>query len=186
LVLQLILFGIGALVVLVLLYLLSRRAKVDTNAEGLLQNVTSGDLLPKHYRYFPQICRAISLEDDEYLLKRADPRARKSAIRVRRQAGLEFLHGLREDYRRLDRLARALTALAPSANPQRESERLWLAVRFETRWALVWISLWSGVTPILQLQRLANLIGALTSRLEAAIGVWQDATLSASSPNATA
>lgn len=171
---------------LVLLYLLSRRAKVDTSAEGLLQNVTSGDLLPKHYRYFPQICRALSAEDDEYLLKRAGPRARKSAARVRRQVGLEFLHGLREDYWRLDRLARALTALAPSANPQREAERLWLAVRFEGRWALVWISLWSGVTPIAQLQRLTNLIGALTSRLEAAVSVWQDATLSASSPNATA
>jgi hypothetical protein len=186
LVLRLIVFGIGALVVLGLLYLLTRRAKVETNAEGLLQNVTSGDLLPKHYRFFPQVCRALSAEDDEYLLKRADPRVRKSAARVRRQVGLEFLHGLREDYRRLDRLARALTALAPAANPQREAERVWLAVLFEIRWAFVWVSLWSGVTPVLQLQRLTNLIGALTSRLEAAIGVWQNASLSASSANLTA
>ena len=185
-VLRLILFGIGALVVLALLYLLTRHAKVDTNAESLLQNATSGDLLPKHYKFFPQVCRALSAEDDEYLLKRADPKVRKSAAHVRRQVGLEFLHGLREDYRRLDRLARALTALAPAANPQREAERIWLAVRFEIRWAFVWISLWSGVTPIPQLQLLTNFIGTLTSRLEAAIGVWQNTSLSASSPNLTA
>jgi hypothetical protein len=186
LILRITLFGIAALIVLGLLFWLFRRAKIAGSAEHLLRNSLSGDLLPKHYKYFPQVRRALSTEDNEYLLRRADPVARKSARRIRREVGLEFLHGLREDYTRLDRLARALTALAPAANPEREAERVWLAMRFEFRWFLVWGSLWSGMTPLLQLQSLTNFVGILTARLESALGTWQEATLSASSANLTA
>jgi hypothetical protein len=175
---NILLYGLGALIVLGLLYLLSRRAKGKTSAESFLRNAAFSDLLPKHYRFFPQVSRALSIDDSEYLSQRADPLARKSAARIRRRVGLEFLNGLREDYRRLDRLARALTALAPAANPQREAERLWLSVRFEIRWCFVWVSLWSGLAPIPQLQRLTDLVGALTARLESALGVWQQASLS--------
>jgi hypothetical protein len=175
------LYGIAALVVLGLLYWLSKRAKTESNAEYLLKNSTSGVLLPIHYKFFPQVCRALSIEDNEYLSRRADPLTRKSARRIRRGVGLEFLHGLRDDYRKLDRLARALTALAPAANSQREAERLWLAIRFEIRWCFVWVSLWSGMTPVFHLQRLTDFIGALTVRLESALGAWQEASLSASS-----
>jgi hypothetical protein len=178
--------GVAALSVLVLLYWLSRRAKAAGSAEELLKNSTSGDLLPKHFKYFSQVRRALSNEDNEYLSRRADPIARKSALRIRRTIGLEFLFGLRDDYRRLDRLARALTALAPSANPQRETERLWQAIRFELLWLVVWGSLWSGVTPILQMQHLTNFIGTMTARLESSLGTWQEASLSANSANLNA
>ncbi len=174
-------YAIAGLAVLGLLYWLSRRAKSGYNAEQILKNSTSSDLLPRHYSYFPQVLRALSIEDNEYLSRRADPLSRKSARGIRRKVGLEFLHGLRDDYRRLDQLARALTALAPAANPQHEAERLWLAIRFEMRWRFVWVSLWSGMTPVLQLQRLTDLVGTLTARLESALGIWQEASLSAPS-----
>jgi hypothetical protein len=186
LILRIILYGIAALVVLGLLYWLSKRAKTESSAEHLLKNATSGELIPRHYRYFPQVCRALSTEDYEYLSRRVDPLARKSARRIRRGIGFEFLHGLRDDYRRLDQLARALTALAPAANPQREAERVWLAIRFEVRWCLVWVSLWSGMTPVLHFQRLTDLVGTLTARLESALGVWQEASLSARSADLNA
>ncbi len=174
-----ILFGIGALIVLVLLFWLTRRAKSQSTAEHLLKDATSTDLLPKQFRFFPQVRRALSIEDSAYLSQRADPIARKSARRIRRGVGLEFLNGLREDYRRLDRLARALTALAPSANAHREAERVWLSIRFEVRWCFVWMSLWCGMTPVPQLQKLNDLIGTITARLESALGAWQEASLSA-------
>ncbi len=184
--LRIVFYGIAALFVLGLLYWLTRRAKTQISAEHLLRDSTSSDLLPKHYRYFPQVLRALSIEDNEYLSRRADPLARKAARQVRRRVGLEFLHGLREDYGRLDRLARALTALAPAANPQREAERMWLAIRFHFRWYLVGFSLWCGMTPVIQLQRLTNLVGTVTAHLESALGVWQEASLSARSAHLTA
>jgi hypothetical protein len=178
---NLILYGIGALIVLGLLYWLVRRAKKASSAEYLLKNSNSGDLLPNHYKFFTQVSRALSTEDSEYLSRRAGPVARKAARRVRRQVGLEFLRGLREDYTRLNQLARALTTLAPAANPQREAERLWLAVRFNTTWLVIWASLWSGMAPIPQMQRLTTLVGAVTARLETALGAWQETSLSAPS-----
>ncbi len=180
-ILRILLFGIAALVVLGLLYWLTRRAKGASSAEQLLKNSTLGEFLPKHYKYFSQVQRALSMEDDEYLSRMANTIARKSTRRTRRAVGLEFLHGLRDDYRKLDRLARALTALAPSANPQREGERLWLFIRFEIRWCFVFVSLWSGVMPVRQLQVLSNFVGTLTARLESALGVWQEASLPGSS-----
>ena len=185
-ILHITLYGIAALVVLGLLFWLFKRAKATATAGQLLKNSTSADLLPRNYKYFPQVRRALSIEDNEYLCRRADPLARKSARRIRREVGLEFLRGLRDDYRRLDRLARALTALAPAANPQRESERIWLAMRFEFRWFLVWGSLWSGMTPVLQMGLLTNLVAALTVRLESSLGVWQEAVMSSTSAPFTA
>ncbi len=185
-ILRVIFYGSCALVVLGLLYWLSRRAKNETSAEDLLRNTTSADLLPTHYRFFPQVCRALSIEDRAYLIQRAGPRVRRSAGRIRRQVGLEFLRGLREDYKRLDRLARTLTALAPEANARRETERLWFALRFAIQWYFIWASLWSGMTPVLQLQWLTNLIGTITARMESALGAWQDSSISARPANLNA
>ena len=87
---------------------------------------------------------------------------------------LEYLHGLREDYKMFDRLARALTALAPAANPQREAERFWLGIQFGLKWRIVWLSFQIGATPIGRLQKLADQIGTLSTRLEDSIKIWQE------------
>ena len=178
LVLNLLIYGTIAAVILAALYWISLRARTPADTETLLKNAKSEDLLPKHYRFFPQVSRALSGEDMEYLTRRTDGHARSAARRARRGVGLEFLQGLREDYRRLNRLARALTALAPSANVQRESERVWLELRFKFVWYFVWLCLWTGMTPIIQIRRLADLIGGSTARLETAINVWQETSLS--------
>jgi hypothetical protein len=175
----LIVFGATAVALLVALYWLSRRARVDRDSELLLTKLSAEELLPRHYMYFPQVRQALSAADEEFLAKHAAPEARRKALRKRRGVGLDFLCGLRDDYRKFDRLARALTALAPTANPQREMERLRLSLRFALGWRIVWLRLWVGETPLSQIQALADQIGSLSTRMEGSIKAWQDA-LSAS------
>lgn len=173
------LFSLVTLALLGALYWLSRRMSTDRGAAHLLETLSAEDLLPHHYKYFPQIRQALSPEDGRFLGTRANAATRRLARRARRHSALRFMEGLREDYNRLDRLARTLTALAPSASSQREIERVFLFVRFNFLWTLVWMSLWTGATPIVQLRSLADLIGSLAARLETSMAALQTATSAA-------
>lgn len=170
------LFSLVTLALLGALYAVSRRMSKDRGAAHLLETLPVEDLLPHHYKYFPQVRQALSDEDARYLALRATPGARRLARHARRSAALRFLEGLRDDYNRLDRLARTLTAFAPAANSRREMERIWLAVRFDLLWVLVWLSLWTGMTPVVQLRSLADLIGSLAARLETSMAALQTST----------
>jgi hypothetical protein len=170
------LFTLVTLFLLGALFWLSQRARKDLRGADLLQTVSAETLLPQHYQYFPQVCRAISAEDARYLQLRATPAVRRAALRARRTVALKFLAGLRDDYRRLDRLARVLTTLAPSANQKREAQRIWLACKFELRWRMVWLEIWSGAAPAAQLQNMAGFIGALSARTQNAMNVLQEST----------
>lgn len=163
------LFSLVTLTLLGALYWLSRRMSKDRGAAHLLETLSAEELLPHHYKYFPQVRQALSPEDSRFLAQRTDSRTRRWAKQARRNAALKFLVGLRDDYNRLDRLARTLTALAPTANSQREIERLLLFVRFNLLWSLVWLSLWTGATPVSQLRSLSDLIGSLAMRLESSM-----------------
>jgi hypothetical protein len=175
-----ILAAVVTLVLLGLLYRLAHRGGTGRSSAGLSASISADDLLPRHYKYFPQIRQALSSEDDLYLRTRVNASHREMARRCRRDAALSFLSGLRDDYRRLDRLARVLTALAPSPDKPRELERMWFAVRFEYLWVLVWMKVWIGVTPITQVQHLAELIGTLAVRFSTGIETLQRATTSQS------
>ncbi len=169
------LFGILTIALLAALLWLWRRSRVDRGSEQLLQSLSAEELLPHHYRFFPQVRQALSAADEAYLEEHAGPEARRKAVRIRREAALEFLTALREDYRRFNRLARALTTLAPSANPQREMERLRLGFQFGFGWRLVWLNLWLGGTPLRQMQLLSDQIASLSTKLESSIKAWQAA-----------
>ena len=170
------LFALLTLFLLGALFWLSHRARKGPRGADLLRTVSAESLLPQHYKYFPQVCRAISAEDARYLQIRATPAVRRSARRTRRTVALKFLTGLRDDYRRLDRLARVLTSLAPKANQQREAQRIWLAWQFEFRWRMLWLEVWTGATPVAQLQNMAGFIGALAARMQTSMNVLQEST----------
>src|SRR5580700_3423206 len=100
------LFALVTVALLSALYWLSHRSRRNHNQPHPLQTISSEKLLPQNYKYFPQVRQALSKEDDEFLATRAGENARRLARKVRRDVALEFLQGLRDDYRRLDRLAR--------------------------------------------------------------------------------
>jgi len=167
------LFSLVTLALLGALYWVSHRMSKDRGAAHLLETLSAEDLLPHHYKYFPQIRQALSTEDSRFLTLRAAPGIRRSARRARRRAALGFMYGLREDYNRLDRLARTLNALAPSASSRREVERIGLFLQFNFHWTLVWFSLWTGATPLVRIRGLADLIGSLAARLETHMAALQ-------------
>ncbi len=175
-----ILFALVTLALLAAFYWLSHRVKGERGSVTLPQAVSAEKLLPQHYRYFPQVRQALSDDDRVFLERRASSNARRMALRARRSAALEFLAGLRDDYRRLDRLARTLTALAPVPNRLREAERIRLAIRFEFMWVRIWLRLWTGAAPITQIQHLAELIGTMAVRLGNGMDALHEAAASQS------
>jgi hypothetical protein len=170
-----ILFALLTLALLGALYWLSHRIKGSRDAANVLQAISAEKLLPQNYKYFPQVRQALSKEDEEYLESRVGTNARRMALSVRRNIARDFLAGLRDDHRRLDRLARALTAVAPALNQELEFARIRLALRFEFLWALVWLRLWMGATPVTQIQQLAEFIGSLAVRTGASMDALQRA-----------
>jgi hypothetical protein len=168
------LFALLTLALLGALYWLSLRARRDTRGADLLRTLSADSLLPHNYKFFPQVCRALSSEDARYLQLRTTSAVRRSALRVRRSVALNFLTGLKDDYHKLDRLARVLASLAPSANQQREAQRIWLAFKFGFRWRVVWLEIWSGAAPITQLQSMAGFIGGLAAQMQLSMNVLQE------------
>lgn len=170
------LFALLTLALLGALYWLSRRARKDARGADLLRTLSGDSLLPQHYKYFPQVCRALSVEDARFLESRATPAVRRSARRARRTVALQFLTGLRDDYHKLDRLARVLASLAPSANQRREVDRISLALKFGIRWRVVWLEIWSGAAPVSQLQSMAGLIGGLAAQMQTSMNALQESS----------
>lgn len=168
------LFALLTLALLGALYWLSHRARRDARGSDLLRTLSADSLLPQHYKYFPQVCRALSAEDARFLELRAAPAVRRAARDARRTVALQFLTGLRDDYQKLDRLARVLASLAPSANQRREAHRMWLAFKFGFRWRVAWLEIWSGAAPVTQLQSMAGLIGGLAAQMQTSMNALQE------------
>jgi hypothetical protein len=168
------LFALLTLALLGALYWLSLRARKGAQGADLLRTLSADSLLPQNYKCFPQVCRALSEEDARYLQLRTTPAIRRSALRARRSVALHFLTGLKDDYHKLDRLARVLASLAPAANQQREAQRIWLALKFSFRWRVVWLEIWSGAAPVTQLQSMAGFIGGLAAQMQLSMNVLQE------------
>lgn len=168
------LFALLTVALLGALYWLSLRARKDARGADLLRTLSADSLLPQNYKYFPQVSRALSVEDSQFLQLRATPAARRAALKARREVALKFLTGLRDDYRKLNRLARVLASLAPSANEHREAQRIWMSFQFRFRWRVVWLEIWSGAAPITQLQSMAGFIGGLAAQMQTSMSVLQE------------
>jgi hypothetical protein len=127
------------------------------------------NVLPRHYRYFPQVRQALSASDEQYLDRVAPRDVAQKAHRERRAVARKFLAGLREDFLNLERLARMIAALSPAISSEQETERLILGLKFRLLYARVWLRLSTGREPLEQLEQLTGLVGRLATRMERAM-----------------
>lgn len=126
------------------------------------------EFFPVHSRYFPQVRHALSSEDAEYLAGRGSPTVYRRWKKSLRHATRMYLAGLREDFSRLNRLARVLSLYSPQVRVRQEVELAWLNVQFQLLYGIVlWRFLLDRPTAG-HFGQLASLIGSLGSRLEQA------------------
>ncbi|HXN64712.1 MAG TPA: hypothetical protein VN862_05210 [Candidatus Acidoferrales bacterium] len=170
-----------ALMLLILLAVILRAGSggrvADPPSPDKVLKSSREELRPSHYRNLSVVLQALSEQDDLFLTSRVNPEIRKRARAARCAVALQFLEGLREDHRRLDRLARMLTALSHSVDRGREYRRWWVTARFELFCLLLSLKLRCGAAPIVQIRQATNLIGDLAVQLERAMHAWQDASL---------
>jgi hypothetical protein len=132
-------------------------------------DIRAQSVLPRHYRYFPQVRQALSASDGEYLDRMAPRDVAQRVHRERRAVARQFLAGLHEDFSSLERLARMVAALSPVISSQQETERLILGLKFRLLYAWVWLRLSTGLEPLQQLEQLTGLVGRLATRMEQAM-----------------
>ena len=126
------------------------------------------DFFPVHCRYFPQVRQTLSSDDSAFLAGRASVAVYRRWRKGRRRAGRMYLGGLREDFARLNRLARHLSVLSPKVRARQEAELLLLNLRFQLLYGMVVFRILLGQSAAEDLGQLAALIGGLGSRLEQA------------------
>jgi hypothetical protein len=176
--LQIYLFaGVAVALLLALFWLLRRPASKSVQTE-LRGKVAIEDLFPLHCRHFPQIRQALSIRDEEFLRGRVSPQELKKWRAERRDVLRQFLLGLGEDFLRLDRLARTVAALSPEVSRARETERLWLSLRFRVLYRLVNIGLYTSRSSLSQLTRLTEMVGSFAAQIEAAIAALEKTSAS--------
>jgi len=129
------------------------------------------DLAARHSRYFPQMRQALSPADEIYLTGRASPRVLREWREARRRVMRGFLAGLYEDFARLNRMARAVSRVAPQLDNLREAELFWLGMRFRLFYRLALLELNLGYRPVNAYVRLTAMIGGLGNNLERAAAV---------------
>jgi hypothetical protein len=133
------------------------------------------ELFPLHSRHFPQVRQALSQADAAFLRERASARIQRRVRAERREVAREFLHGLAQDFTRLDRLGRVVAAVSPVVSRQQEVERLRLGLRFRLLYGLAWLRLGMGGVSVPQLARLTQLVGSLAAQIEGAMAALEDA-----------
>jgi hypothetical protein len=158
-----------ALFAVFVLLLIPRRKSLKAGSGPFPFSHTDAIPTAKHYGYFPQIRRALSAEDSQYLLETAPPDVAKRALRERRAVARHFLQGLHEDFSNLARLGRVIAALSPEVSREQETERLILSLKFQLLYVLVWLRLSAGNLPLQQLEQLTGLVGRLATRMDAAM-----------------
>lgn len=123
-------------------------------------------ILPVHCRHFAQISQLLSQEDTEFMRKRA-PRHLVGKWRAERRGILkQYLDGLRQDFTRLERLARLIAALSPEIRKRQEWEWFWLALQFHLSYRMVALKLALGSFSPEGLAGLTEMIAGLTGELE--------------------
>jgi hypothetical protein len=167
--LNLIILAAVVLAGLLLRLLIPKRNSPKTNTSPYPPDANEPLPTAKHYTYFPQIRRALSSSDAEYLLKSAPPKVAKQALRERRAVARRFLGGLHEDFSNLARLGRVIAALSPEVSHKQETERLLLTLKFQVLYAVVWVRLATGSLPLQQLEHLTDLVGRLARRMDEAM-----------------
>ena len=160
---------IASAILAILWLLLRNRSSSPEKIHGRLADFQSGNTVPMHFQFFPQIRQALSKADERYLEEVAPPGVAQRAQRVRRRVAGDFLRGLREDYSNLEQLGRMIAAMSPEISRRQEAERFALGLKFQVACALVWLRLLTGSLPVDQLQYLTGLVGRLAASMEQAM-----------------
>jgi hypothetical protein len=157
--------GIGVALLAVLAWLSFSGPRRDTQAD-------LGQRPEREYRhisYLPQIKQALGQTDYQYLSARGPAGLAKRVQRERRRIALNYLAALRNDFARLQHLARVIAVMSPEVAVAQELQGLRLNVEFSVRYRMIYFRLLSGVAPVSALNNLSNLISSLTVRMETAI-----------------
>jgi hypothetical protein len=157
------LFGATTLLLVLLLWAL-RSSPGRDGRRGLPEEQTRSNI-----QYFSQVQQALSEADREFLLSRGGPELAREALRERRQAALEFVAALEEEFSRLLRLARVIASLSPEVAPMQEFERVRLSVLFGFRLQVIRVRLAVGAAGMPQLEAASNMVSRLSVRMEAAM-----------------
>jgi HAMP domain-containing protein/cbb3-type cytochrome oxidase subunit 3 len=162
-----------ALVLLGLLFWLLFPPQRRERPKSALDRLEVEDLRSLHSRYFPQIRQALSASDGAFLQRRVPRRARRVWQAERRHVAQQYLDGLRNDFRKLNRLARTVAALSPHVSRRQEIERFWLCRHFHVLYWIVGLRLQLGFIPLPQLASLTDLVGRLSLQIEAAMALLE-------------
>jgi hypothetical protein len=128
------------------------------------------ELLCKHTRHFPQLRQSLASANSRYVRRRASKEIERTWREERRRILESFLAGLAEDFARLDRLGRMVASLSPKFSRREEVERIWLNLRFRFNYRVMKLRIaMGGFGSMRHLARLAELVGGLSARAEAAM-----------------
>lgn len=123
----------------------------------------------RHTNYLPQIRQALAAADYDFLSKKASRRTQRRVRRERLNVTMAYLGALRGDFENLLRMARAIAVLSPKVAVAHEFERLRLTAKFAWRCQMIRWKLLTGLTPLVQLAGLSDLVSGLSVRLEQAM-----------------
>jgi hypothetical protein len=163
---QLLYAALGLLLLATAAALLRRPGAAE--GAGIRRSPEPAEYFPVHCRYFLQMRQALSPEDGIFLSGRASPEVYRRWKKGRRRAGRLYLAGLREDFARLNSLARVLSRYSPQIKARQEGELLWLNLRFQLLYRTVVLRILLGWPAAEDLGQMASLIGGWGSRLEQA------------------
>ena len=161
-----VIFGIVGLLLVVFLW--------SARSSGGRKTRPAAGMLPEesrrsHVTYLPQIRQALSEADAVYLAAVVSKELQKDVAWERRRVALAYLSELREEYRRLVRLAKVIAVLSPEVAATRELERLRLTIEISWRFEWIRLTLLAGRAPMTQLAVLSDLLSGLSVRLESAM-----------------
>ena len=121
----------------------------------------------RHMSYLPQIQQALSDADFDFLSKHASRIVLRRVRRKRLDVALAYLAALREDFRSLLRMTRAIATLSPELDTIHEFERIILTAKFAWQYQMIRYKLLAGFAPVPQLHGLSDMVSGLSVRIEA-------------------
>lgn len=121
----------------------------------------------RHISYLPQIQQALSGADFDFLSKHASRIVLRRVRRERLDVALAYLAALREDFRSLLRMTRAIATLSPELDTIHEFERIILTAKFAWQFRMIRYKLLAGFAPVPQLHGLSDMVSGLSVRIEA-------------------
>ncbi|MGH9711068.1 MAG: hypothetical protein ACRD37_11035 [Candidatus Acidiferrales bacterium] len=151
-------------ILLGLLWLLFGSKATETSSD--VDNLEIEKLLPVKCRHFPQITQMLKQEDSIFMRKRAPHHIEREWRAERRRILGQYLKGLRQDFTRIERLARLIAALSPEVRKGQEWEWMRLGVQFHLSYRIVALKIALGSLSPDGLARLTELISGLASQLE--------------------